>query len=133
MRCNTVNTFLTRHRPVSCSSFSGYLVPSILIFEAALSISRRSSGVSSIASAPMFSSRRVSFVVPGIGTIHGCPEQRSHFFYVFWRAIGKTHPHTPEPDSGNFETAFPQYTFFHCLSSLAFTALYCNNSKIEKL
>ena len=34
-------------------------------------MSRRSSGVSSTASAPMFSSRRFSFVVPGIGTIHG--------------------------------------------------------------
>jgi hypothetical protein len=34
-------------------------------------MSRRSSGVSSTESAPMFSSRRCSFVVPGIGTIHG--------------------------------------------------------------
>ena len=34
-------------------------------------MSRRSSGVSSTAAAPMFSSRRCSFVVPGIGTIHG--------------------------------------------------------------
>jgi hypothetical protein len=42
-----------------------------VIFEAALSISRRSSGVSSMAAAPMFSSTRASFVVPGIGTIHG--------------------------------------------------------------
>jgi hypothetical protein len=41
------------------------------MFEAALLISRRSSAVSSIATAPMFSSRRCSFVVPGIGTIHG--------------------------------------------------------------
>jgi hypothetical protein len=35
------------------------------------SMSRRSSGVSSTETAPMFSSRRCSFVVPGIGTIHG--------------------------------------------------------------
>ena len=34
-------------------------------------MSRRSSGVSSTAAAPRFSSRRCSFVVPGIGTIHG--------------------------------------------------------------
>ena len=34
-------------------------------------MSRRSSGVSSTETAPMFSSKRCSFVVPGIGTIHG--------------------------------------------------------------
>ena len=34
-------------------------------------MSRRSSGVSSTAAAPRFSSRRCSFVVPGMGTIHG--------------------------------------------------------------
>ena len=34
-------------------------------------MSRRSSGVSSTSAAPMFSSRRSSLVVPGIGTIHG--------------------------------------------------------------
>ena len=38
---------------------------------AALSISRRSSEVSSTATAPRFSSRRYSFVVPGMGTIQG--------------------------------------------------------------
>src|SRR5439155_515396 len=41
------------------------------IFEAALSISRRSSDVNLIASEPLFSSRRDNLVVPGIGTIHG--------------------------------------------------------------
>ena len=46
-------------RPVLFSSSSGYRAPSIVIFEAALSISRRSSDVSSTAAAPMFSSRRV--------------------------------------------------------------------------
>jgi hypothetical protein len=50
---------------------SGYLAPCTVIFEAALSISRRSSAVSSTAMAPMFSSRRCSLVVPGMGTIHG--------------------------------------------------------------
>ena len=59
------------YSPVLFSRASGYRAPSILIFEAALSISRRSSKVSSIAAAPIFSSRRESFVVPGIGTIHG--------------------------------------------------------------
>jgi hypothetical protein len=34
-------------------------------------MSRRSSGVSSTETAPMFSCKRCSFVVPGIGTIHG--------------------------------------------------------------
>src|ERR1035438_5839662 len=58
-------------RPVICSSFSGYRAPCTLILEAALSMSRRSSGVSSTATAPRFSSRRFSFVVPGMGTIHG--------------------------------------------------------------
>ena len=42
-----------------------------MIWEAALSISRRSSAVSAMATAPMFSSRRAGFVVPGMGTIHG--------------------------------------------------------------
>ena len=37
----------------------------------ALSISRRSSVVSSTAAAPMFSSRRCTWVVPGMGTIPG--------------------------------------------------------------
>ena len=48
-------------------------VPSALqvIWEAAVSISRRSSVVNSSLTAPRFSSRRCSFVVPGIGTIHG--------------------------------------------------------------
>src|SRR5262249_1159276 len=58
-------------RPVICSMFSGYRAPCTVIFEAALSISRRSSDVSSTETAPMFSSKRRSFVVPGIGTIHG--------------------------------------------------------------
>src|SRR6266700_7267792 len=43
----------------------------MVICEAALSIARRSSALSAIAVAAMFSSRRASFVVPGIGTIHG--------------------------------------------------------------
>jgi hypothetical protein len=58
-------------RPVRCPTFSGYRAPWIVIFERALSISRRSSGVSSTATAPMFSSRRSSLRLPGIGTIHG--------------------------------------------------------------
>src|SRR5256885_4178907 len=62
---------LAVQRPVICSSLSGYRAPSIFIFEEALSMSRRSSGVSSTEAAPRFSSRRCSFVVPGIGTIHG--------------------------------------------------------------
>ncbi len=64
-------TSVAAHRPVVCSRCSGYRAPCTVIFEAALSISRRSSGVSSTAAAPMFSSRRSSLRVPGIGTIHG--------------------------------------------------------------
>lgn len=45
--------------------------PWIVIFEASLSMLRRSLGVSSTARAPMFSSRRNRLVVPGMGTIHG--------------------------------------------------------------
>src|SRR5258708_17492346 len=41
------------------------------MFEEALSMSLRSSGVSSTSAAPRFSSRRCSLVVPGIGAIHG--------------------------------------------------------------
>src|SRR3990172_7014893 len=50
---------------------SEYLAPCTSIRDAAASISRRSSAVSSTSAAPRFSSRRASFVVPGIGTIHG--------------------------------------------------------------
>jgi len=39
--------------------------------QAALSMSRRSAGVSATSAPPMFSSRRCRFVVPGMGTIHG--------------------------------------------------------------
>src|SRR5215831_5549432 len=62
---------MAAQRPVIRSRCSGYRAPCTVIFEAALSISRRSSGGSSTATAPMFSSRRASFVVPGMGTIHG--------------------------------------------------------------
>jgi hypothetical protein len=41
------------------------------MLEEAVSSARRSSGVSSTPDAPGFSSSRGSFVVPGIGTIHG--------------------------------------------------------------
>ena len=50
---------------------SGYRAPSTVMFDAALSISRRSSGVNSIPADPMFSSSRCIFVVPGMGAIHG--------------------------------------------------------------
>jgi hypothetical protein len=43
--------------------------PSIVIFEAALSISRRSSDVSLMATEPMFSSRRDNLVVPGFSQV----------------------------------------------------------------
>jgi hypothetical protein len=57
--------------PTSFCSSSGYRAPCTEIFEAAASCCRRSSGVSSTAAAPMFSSSRCSLVVPGIGTIQG--------------------------------------------------------------
>src|SRR5258708_1589504 len=59
------------HRPLIGTSHCGYRAPSTLMFEEALSMARRSSGVSSRFAAPRFSSRRCSLVVPGIGTIHG--------------------------------------------------------------
>jgi hypothetical protein len=49
---------------------SGYRAPWIGMSDAARSMSRRFSSVSVIAAAPMFSSSRCRFVVPGIGTIH---------------------------------------------------------------
>ncbi len=60
----------TAQRSVICSSFSGYLAPCTVIFEVASSMLRRSSGVSLTETAPMFSSKRCNFVVPGIGI--GC-------------------------------------------------------------
>ena len=64
-------TLPTAQRPVICCRCSGYRAPCTVILETASSISRISAGLSSIVAAPMFSSRRCSFVVPGIGTIHG--------------------------------------------------------------
>ena len=61
------NTFLAAQRPVIFSKRSGYRAPSSLILDAAASMSRRSSGVNWSDTAPMFSSRRLSFVVPGNG------------------------------------------------------------------
>src|ERR1700694_3704525 len=58
-------------RHVIRSRCSGYRAPCTVIFEMALLISRRSSGLSSTASAPIFSSRRSSLREPGMGTIHG--------------------------------------------------------------
>src|SRR5215207_7903759 len=60
-----------RQRSIILWALSEYRAPCTLIRAAALSISRRSSAVSSTAAAPRFSSKRSSFVVPGIGTIHG--------------------------------------------------------------
>src|SRR6266516_3568960 len=63
--------FYTAQRPVIRSRCSGYRAPCTVICEAALSISRRSSDERLTATAPMFSSRRESLRVPGMGTIHG--------------------------------------------------------------
>lgn len=65
------NSFSISYSPVILSRSSGYRAPCTSIFNAALSISRRSSGVSSIWAASIFSSKRDSLVVPGMGTIHG--------------------------------------------------------------
>src|SRR6266568_147214 len=62
-------SFAAQRPTIFCSS-SGYRAPCTVIFEAAVSSSRRSSGESSTLAAPMFSSSRCSLVVPGIGTIH---------------------------------------------------------------
>src|SRR4051794_14600783 len=58
-------------RPLIARMASGSRAPCTSIFDAAVSISRRSSAEISTPAAAMFSSRRCSFVVPGIGTIHG--------------------------------------------------------------
>jgi len=60
----------TAQRPTSRCRCSGYRAPCTVILETARSMSRRSSVVSSMPAAAMFSSSRCSFVVPGIGTIH---------------------------------------------------------------
>jgi len=62
---------LSGQRPVMRSMASGYRAPCTGFSAAPRPISRKSSAVSAIAAAPTFSSRRASFVVPGIGTIHG--------------------------------------------------------------
>src|SRR4029077_309640 len=56
--------------PTNFCSSSGYRAPCSAIWEAAVSTSRRFSDVTATATAPIFSSSRCSFVVPGIGTIH---------------------------------------------------------------
>ncbi len=53
------------------SKLSGYRALWIVIFETALSISRKSSGASSTETASMFYSMHSSLLVRGIGTIHG--------------------------------------------------------------
>src|SRR6185503_16759197 len=63
--------FSVRYRLVRRSISSGYLAPCTVICDAAASISCKSSAVSSTDAAPMFSSKRCNFVVPGIGTIDG--------------------------------------------------------------
>src|SRR2546427_3945457 len=62
---------LSGYRPVIRCSRLGSRAPCTVMLEATLSISRRSSDVSSMAAAPMFSSRRSSFLVPGIGATQG--------------------------------------------------------------
>src|ERR1700720_1667880 len=53
---NRRERLLAAQRPVIFSSFSGHRAPRIVVFEAALSVSRRSSKVSSNATDPIFSS-----------------------------------------------------------------------------
>src|SRR6266478_4150191 len=81
------------HRYVIRSSSSGYRAPCTVIFAVATSSSPRSSAVSSMATAPMFSSRRSSFVVPGIGTIQGfCARSQASAICLagFRREAGET-------------------------------------------
>ncbi len=65
--------FLTpfSYSPVLASIAVVYLVPTTSICAEAAAISCNSAAVSSMAVAPLFSASRCSFVVPGIGTIHG--------------------------------------------------------------
>src|SRR5579864_5439057 len=58
-------------RPVMFNAASGRRAPSSFSLEEASSICLRSFSVSATFTAPRFSSKRWSLVVPGIGTIHG--------------------------------------------------------------
>src|SRR4030095_558943 len=60
------------HWSVYFNTASGNRAPWIAIRDAVLSMSWRSFAVSVTCTASRFSSRRCSFVVPGIGTIQGC-------------------------------------------------------------
>jgi hypothetical protein len=96
-------------RPVGCSRCSGYRAPCTVIFEAASSISRRSSGVSSTATAPMFSSRPASF--------DRCPNYGNHLVLVSRWIVATADSHTAEPDSGNLQTTLPKFALLHLLYS----------------
>jgi len=63
------------------------------MFEEALSMVRRSSGVRSTFAAPRFSSRRCSLVVPGIGTIHGleCESVQPRVQALLWSTADAGH------------------------------------------
>ncbi len=71
MALTTPSFVLLLQRSISAMCASESRAPCTLIFEKVVSISRRSSGASSISAARRFSSRCASLVVPGIGTIHG--------------------------------------------------------------
>ena len=67
------------YSPVNFSCSSGYLAPVISMFSMCFLMSANSSCVKVISSAPIFSCSLSTFLVPGIGTIHGfwCNSQAS--------------------------------------------------------
>jgi hypothetical protein len=124
------------------------LAPRTLICAAVSSISRRSSAVSSVATAPRFSSRRSSFRVPGIGTIHGFraladklliaeraigfsgveegdatlhsgAKDRDHSLFVTRRTAVGAHSHAAEAKRRHFEAAVSEFALLHLSSPSA--------------
>src|SRR5258708_4724942 len=80
-------------RPALAARCGGYRSPCTVILASESSISRRSSDVSFTLTAPIFSERRWSFVVPGIGTIHGfCSSSQAR---AICAAVGLFRPRIP--------------------------------------
>jgi hypothetical protein len=93
-----------------------------MIRAAALSMSRRSSAVSSMDAAPMFSSSRCSLVVPGMGTIHGhCASSQASAICAGLAACGlRWHStwivaaaHAAKADGGYLQVAAAKFALLH--------------------
>src|SRR5439155_3248125 len=49
-------------------------------------------------------------------TFDGRSNQRGHLCFVCGRAIAKTHSHTAQSNSGDFQVAFSKFALLHCSS-----------------